>query len=1023
MQLELYYQLKRLFTFAIAAVLALLLSAHYHPVQAQAFSEYDLLLLDVKLDRQSLAESVTAYQYNGSIVVSLAEAGAALEFPISVDAENGTANGWFISEERRFELSLDTATVVTDGNSINLSPFDAIVFDHGIYVTLDAFSSWFPVTLTAQLSTMSIDVEAHEALPTQLRAQRRQLSGQRFVMSEPSLPELALPYQLIGSHTADIALGYSVRRETNPDGKMSSPETSLTHSTLIRGDLAYMTSAIYLGGSDEEPLGYARMTLSRSTPDTPTGIDIIELGDITPIAISGAPQSEIERGLRIKGSTAKNSDAYSSYDNKTHITGDVQEGWEVELLHNNIRVDYQIIGPEGQYDFRDLILYTGTNTFELIFYGPAGEQYSETITRYSGVNAINKGELSYEFTASQKATSLFKSNFTEDKTISNKGSEHYTASVGLGVLSNLSINSAWNSALIDNDRLNYYSLGFRAGFGKLYLSVDATRDPLGGTIWNGVINLPVSMRLLGFNTQFEHTQYANSALATDETYELQINTRSSLVLIGNIKSIDTRLSATYNKLTGKSSTSYSADLSKKSGVSRIGNTLIYQVFDDPSQQTLINKRLSGILYFSTKFDPLTIRGNVNYQLEPAKEIHQYKLNANLPIISKMNMYFSLDHSPTIDRSNYSAGLNWQLKHITISPRISYDSDERYTGFIFASLSLSPKPDRPGILVRGQSLANTGGVAARAFLDHDNDGQFSDDDQALPSIDIYGTQVFKKATTDDSGTAYLSGLRPNKATDIQIDQESLPEIFLHSKHPGNSVRPRAARWTVIDFPIIATGELDGYLYQQNKLKRTPRPGMIVELRDQSNALIDFKISGHDGFFLFEHIPYGQYTLTLTEENRVRLTHAAPTVKIDRSQASQQGLELTIAPLTAPAPNAFALPRDDTPASIIPSTKAETKAPIASKLVTEAINDNLYAIQLAAFRSYETANEATMILRNKFTEELRGLKLKTKASAPGPRGVFFRVFAVGDMNESDANARCQALKQAQQSCIVVKESFTQ
>ncbi len=1022
---------KRIIAFAIAISLALCLFAQSNPASAQTFSEYDLLLLDFELNKQAIAESVTAYQYNNDIVISLAETGAALGFPISVDAGNGIASGWFISKDRVFELDIDAATVTVGGDTAALSPGDAITFGHAIYVTLDAFSRWFPVTLTAQLSSMTIDVQAEETLLVQLRAHRSELLGQQMASLESMLPAIAQPYRLLGSHTADTSLGYSVRRETTADG-MSSPDTSFTHSSLIRGDLAYMTSAIYLSGNNDVPLGYARMTLSRTAPDTPLGINLIELGDIIPSAIIGTPQVGIERGLRINGSTAKNTDSDHYDANKTRITGDIQQGWEVELLHEAIRIDYQIIGLEGRYDFRDLNLYVGKNTFELIFYGPAGEQYSEIITRYSGVNAINKGVLNYEFSASQKATPLFNSKLVIDESISNKGSEHYTASVGYGLSSNLSINSTWNSSLVGNERLDYYSLGVRAGLGILYITLDATIDPLGGTIWNGVVNVPAQKHLWGFNAQFEHTQYADSVLATDATYDLQINSLSRLTLTGNIKTIATRWSVAQRQLADKTSTLYTTDLSKTIGLSRFGNTLNYQTVDDPEQAERY-KQVNGNLYFNAKLDSLSIRGNVSYQLEPSSKTEAYNLDLNLPISIKMNLNFGLDHSPKIKLTEYNAAANWQLKYLTLSPKITYDSNERYTGFIFLTMSFGPRPDRPGVLIRGQARANSGGVAARTFLDHNNNGVFDPSDKALPNIDINATQAFQRATTDEHGVAYLSKLKTNKVTDIRIHSASLSERGLHSNNPGNSVQPRPAYWAVIDFPIVKTGEIGGYLYQQNALARIPKPGTVVELWDQDNQLVEFSVSDHDGFFLFEDIPYGTYTVTLAETHRSRLTQLAPTVILHQNNTTQFGVELTMTPLITRPINGSVLVLEE--ASISPVVSdIESLAVIRSPDVAEKqaptivipqprASNNFYAVQLASFKDRVTANEATMILRNKFTEQFRGLRLKIKAFDLGAKGLFFRVYALGDMTEEDAGMLCQVLKQSQQSCLIAKESITQ
>ena len=215
--MQLCHRLKRLISHAVTGLLALILSLAHPTAQAEAFNEYNLLLLDFTWQKQILAQSVTAYPFNDTIVISLAEAGTALEFPISVDAINGTANGWFIDEKRRFELDINANTVTIDGDIQPLEPNDAIVHEYSIYVPIETFSRWFPVDLSPELTTLSIKVAERETLPFQLRTQRRKLAGRRFVMTPPSLPEVRTPYQFLGPHTTDLSLGYFIRRETKPE--------------------------------------------------------------------------------------------------------------------------------------------------------------------------------------------------------------------------------------------------------------------------------------------------------------------------------------------------------------------------------------------------------------------------------------------------------------------------------------------------------------------------------------------------------------------------------------------------------------------------------------------------------------------------------------------------------------------------------------------------------------------------------------------------------------------------------------
>ncbi|HHJ81211.1 MAG TPA: hypothetical protein ENJ65_06215, partial [Candidatus Tenderia electrophaga] len=760
---------------------------------------------------------------------------------------------------------------------------------------------------------------------------------------------------------------------------------------------------------------------SRRPPYTPAGINLIELGDITPLAIRGTPQNNLEQGLLIRGAAFGNSDPYDLNGNRTQITGDILEGWEVELLHNGIRIDYQIIGPEGRYDFRDLELYSGSNTFELIFYGPAGEQYSETVIRYSGTKSIRKGSLSYQLSVSNKGKKVYDSELDIElvSEMTDIGSERYTAKFDYGLFSNLSLGSALNSVVENGERLNYAGLSFRTGWRNLYVTVGATNDPLGGTIWNGSLDIPTKIRLWGFNTQFHHTQYATSIIETDDTTDLRIESRSSLVLTGSLSDIATRFSATHSNLNSSSSTAYSLDLSQKMKGTRIGNALNYQDYSTSN----LPGTFTGNLYFSSKYAPLTLRGNIEYQIQPKIEPLYYQTRADLRIANDMGMAFSFDHTPASRLSRMTASLNWRLKYVTLSPRLTYDSDERFSGFVFASLSLSPKPDRLGILVSGNPMANNGGVVSRVFLDNDGSGTFTNRDKPLANVDIYAPQVFRRTKTNANGTAYLTGLSPNKTTDIRLDHNSLPDIDMNATHAGNSVQPRPAQWITIDFPVVTTGEVDGTLYQLRDNKRLPLPGVMIELRNARNEVTDFRISGHDGFFLFDRVPYDSYTLTLNEKYQNKLLQPAPEFQLQKNNPNQLDIKLVVSVAkTKPATFGFAKSKPLPPPATKknkPITKPDTLAVKIKNTAPASAIAKPFALQLGAYRERARAESAITQLHQRHTELLQKLQLLTKRSNLGARGIFFRIYATGNLSEAQAKTLCRQFKQQGQNCIAVPE----
>ena len=91
------------------------------PSYAPPRSENDLLLVQVSLNDILLAEDMAAYLNGDSILIPLRDFMRLLDFPIEVDPAGGTADGWFLKENRLFSLNLEKAEVIISGQTKEFS--------------------------------------------------------------------------------------------------------------------------------------------------------------------------------------------------------------------------------------------------------------------------------------------------------------------------------------------------------------------------------------------------------------------------------------------------------------------------------------------------------------------------------------------------------------------------------------------------------------------------------------------------------------------------------------------------------------------------------------------------------------------------------------------------------------------------------------------------------------------------------------------------------------------------------------
>ncbi len=1003
------------------------------PVLAADLQENDLLLLDVVMERQILASSATAYALGATAVVSLAEYCAALEFPISVDAASGTASGWFIRPERGFKLDLKGGVAEIAGKRTPFSQDEVFVHQGGVFVAIETLARWFPVDLILKTATLSLEVTPRERLPLQERALRRAAAQEISGVAPASLPLIATPYRLLGPQVADIGLGYYA---INSPANTAGASRGANYSALVGGDVAYMDSRLYLNGNQNSALSDARLSLSRDKLGLPW-LRYVEVGDIVPAIVSGLSYSGVERGFLIQGggSALGRDDLINS--DTIHLSGNALPGWDVELFQNGMHIGYQTIGADGRYNFTNIDPLSGENKFELVFYGPAGERRSETVIRNSGLGPDQPGSVRYQFSASQQGEHLYRGSDTTYLSMSDVGATRFAGGMEVRVLPKLSLRGAWNNLMVNGQRLDYTSLGGSTSWHDFSLKADATHDPIHGTIWNGSLQLPAKTTLWGFDTRFSHTQYAQSVLlnttqntltpitattTTPGTTVLQLSSRTGVSLSGPIGPAKTEFSLFHNRGAGRDSNNASAGFTARAGKFTFGNTLNYFQFGPDLYGVRLPDQLTGNAFFNTSAIPMSLRGGLSYALKPQLQAYQYFLDSNLSVAKDMTMNFGLTYTPTSGLTEYTSGLNWQLPQVTLSPRVTYDNNGTYSGFIYASFSLAPRPDRSGTLVSGTSLVTAGTVAARVYLDNDASGSFTPGDEALANVTVRAPQAARSGVTDAHGVAYLTGLASPRPTDVVLDEATLPNTQMSSKNPGNSVLPRPTATAVIDFPVMPTGDIEGHVYALQNGKRVLLAGAMVELRDATDKVTAFKNSSHDGYYLFESIPYAAYSLNLAGERRERSNQ--PKVTLNRDHATYSHVDLILGanaatviatPKTIPATAATPVkPVAPAPATIPAKPASPAPAPAAKlpKPAPKPTDGRL--VQLGAYANIEAAQA--------YRRKLRGLALMETTRIDivtvdlGNFGYFHRVVATPF--ETSAEALCASLKARGTECFTIE-----
>jgi hypothetical protein len=980
-----------------------------HVVLAHALApitDDDLLLFELRMDRYLLSDALTAYNSEDGVFLSLNEVTSYLELPIAIDAPARRADGWVIAEKRRFTLQPHGSgwEVVVDGVRHEAMASTVRVHGNDLLVEQASLGKWLPVDFKVDIANLRIDAVPREPLPVQQRILRmsRRSPGQSPFEYKPQLPLQEVPYSAFAAPHADLTLSHTVSRWENT----GETEQYSRYNLIARGDLAYMSSQLFLSGSQNDSLEQARFSLERADPKGellgPLSASRVQLGDISPSSFPMLGLNPLERGVLLERSPLGR-----NYDfDKVDIQGDVEPDWEVELYWNDRLSDRQLVGNDGRYAFSDVPLYYGNNNFELVFYGPDGQQRRETRSYYVGPDMLRAGRLDYQFIYSEKGQGLFEEG-SPTVLPTNPGTPRATGRFSMGLGRGLSLGAGLHSVRFADVRHNYSHYELRGLMPGLGLTLRALHDSEGGDGHEGVLQSTVG------GLTFRGNYFHNDGMLLESELN-SLDRRISEAALA----VETRLGRTPVNLRYRSierELSSSRELSNYFTIplerAFLSNSLTWRSTDTSG---MVADTLSGSMQLNTGGQPLQWRLRTDYALQPKEEITEVALAANLRIDSRMSMNFELTHQPVTEFDRYRAGMSWRLDEALVTPSLAYDSNGNYFGYVNLSFGLGPNARGDGMRMSSDRLSAYGSVAAHVFEDTNANGLLDGGEKPSEGVVLRAKPGYHKATSGVDGYLLLGELEPYHQVDVLIDRSSIDDPMLLSRSPGAGLVPRPGRQVRLALPLQRTGEIEGTVYLQDGEARTALGGADIWLHDSEGHEIQRVRSGYDGYYLFSELPPGRYQLKLAEKYHLLepvtpeklqisskgelLSGTDVVVEISRSQAVDVGA------VTLPVLSREVKRRPVTPArkeAVMPST-----APVSASS----------GVQLGAFRDPSMARKAMQQLQAREADLVKGLKFQLQRADLGDKGVFARL-VIGAMPREEAERLCNRLKVRGHDCFVI------
>ncbi|KAF3998712.1 MSCRAMM family protein [Glaciimonas immobilis] len=804
------------------------------------------ILLDVRLDADVLAESMTAYQYGGQTFLPLEELAQLLTLAINTNPAQGTADGFILREARTFSLSLTQAKVTLNGQTQSFDPRQVSVHSGDIYIATTLLARWLPLDLEVNLSDLYLRVKPRERLPLQDRLDRQRLgakiTNQASTYQVPNYPRQALPYRLLGVPFIDQTL-----RLASSSGN-GARQINANYTAYMTPDLLGMESALYVSSSQQKPTPDLRFTLGRNDPDA--GL----LGPLRARSVifgSGVSTPSVAN----IGSTNLTGNSYgvmlsnrplnqpTSFDRHT-FQGDLPPGWDVELYFNNALVALQNSRADGRYSFDDLPLTYGENDFRLVFHGPLGQQRIENQRFLIDQTSTPPGMFYYNITAQRDDSGALRSVGQFEW-----GLNKYLMATGAvihmpaGLLSNLPPQM-------------YTSVGLRSFWQSFILSNNFSHSSNGGWLNDAELktrigSLAVSYNHLLFN-KFSSQVFSN----TSDPLQTRDNLRlDGALTTGFLPRLPMSVEFQRDKfLSGSSSLSVSARVSAYLDRTAISNQIIFQSAYNSSSA-------NGNLQLSRRVGDLGLNGQLGYSIQPQAKLNSLTLSGDHRFGQAYLLTLGLARAVSSAETLYTAALNKSLGSYGLGLSASYSSHGTLTAGLQLFLAMGREPRQAQWHFDALPKANSGAASVRVFLDNNDNGILDAEDKLLPNVGITVNGNRSQSRTNAAGIAWLDHLPTRENVDIAIDSQTLEDPYWVSQRKGVRLILRPGTVAELDFPVIMTSDIDGTVYLVDKTKKRGLGDVVIEVLDLNHQLVTTITTSSDGYYTVPAVTHGLYYLQI------------------------------------------------------------------------------------------------------------------------------------------------------------------
>ena len=836
---------------------------------------------------------IESFKLGGQLYIPFNDVVQLFGFSIVFNKATNTYSGFFLTSANTFSLDVAKHTVRVRDQSRDVSDADLRIRQDQVYVSTKSFAEWFGINTELDTSKLTLHFVTDSLLPQEEEAERQKRWTallNAVEKSDKDYPVLENPYHAFGYPSFDVNLGELYTRSSTP-GSSSGSSFQSSYNIQGEGDLGYLTSKVYAQGlSTGTGIDTFRFQAGRVDPNAQLlgGLHAteFEFGDVTSPSLSLVTTNALGRGAVVTNRDVNASENFDFH----NFTGDATPGYQVEIYRNDVLLAFQTVDSTGRYNFQNIPVLYGENIFRIVLYGQQGQREERVETISPSASLLKAGQTTYSVGLDQRGESFIPIAKNDLANATNPVGMEGVSDFHYGISNDVTVGAALaQTRLADGDH-QYAQASTNVNLFGILTEADLAQDlaqkgwAASASALGGFDDVSVRMRYRKFNNfSSEAINNITSPLTSDAS--LDAETQFYLPVLGSYSTGLSALHETYVDPLLKPQNTYSWRSSKSLWGISYTDSIDYVTGNDPRLQDTFGLQTR---FFNTDFRAVGIT-----DMQPDQRLREVSFMADYYLDKKLSGETSIDRNLLGNQDTYGQSVNWDFDDFRLSLLSQMTDSKNYSLGLNVLFSINHDPVTNAWRTQSQQSSDSGAISGRVYVADTKDGSPEEDRPNYTEAKVRVNKVLVVPNPDDFFAAPVAPYQVNK---VELDTTTIADPLLTPVNTGYKVMTRPGDNVVVDFPMVHTTIIDGVVsFMDEKGEKRVLGDVVVELDNSDGKPIKRVLSAIDGYFSFDKVPVGNYTLSVPQEALTAINavlDTKPAINIDKIDQFMTGNEVIL-----------------------------------------------------------------------------------------------------------------------------------